>query len=259
MVRRIIEKTETVSGTPSNYEYTYDAMGRLLTVTKDSNLVEEYQYDIVGTRTYEVNTLRGISGRGLAYSNEDHLLTAGGAIYEYDEDGFLISKTHGTDVTSYDYSSRGELLGATLPDLRMIDYVYDPLGRRIAKKINGSVVEEYLWQGLTRLLAVYDGSDNLIMRFEYADGRVPIAMTRDGSTYYLTYDQVGSLRVISDSSIRHWMFPSALPEVSTTEIPILSVSATVTMTPTSAAGPQKIPYSLREGIQISTVTALMIR
>jgi RHS repeat-associated protein len=197
---RIIEKTETVSGTPSNYEYTYDAMGRLLTVTKDSNLVEEYQYDIVGTRTYEVNTLRGISGRGLAYSNEDHLLTAGGAIYEYDEDGFLISKTHGTDVTSYDYSSRGELLGATLPDLRMIDYVYDPLGRRIAKKINGSVVEEYLWQGLTRLLAVYDGSDNLIMRFEYADGRVPIAMTRDGSTYYLTYDQVGSLRVISDSS-----------------------------------------------------------
>jgi len=53
---------------------------------------------------------------------------------------------------------------------------------------------------LTRLLAVYDGSDNLIIRFEYADGRMPVAMTSGGSTYYLTYDQVGSLRVVTDGS-----------------------------------------------------------
>ena len=57
-----------------------------------------------------------------------------------------------------------------------------------------------LWQGLTRLLAVYDGSNSLIMRFEYADGRMPVAMTRGGATYYLTYDQVGSLRVVADSA-----------------------------------------------------------
>ena len=74
------------------------------------------------------------------------------------------------------------------------------MGRRIAKKIDGVIVEKYLWQGLTRLLAVYDGSDNLLMRFEYADGRMPVAMTKGGSTYYLTYDQVGSLRVVADAS-----------------------------------------------------------
>ncbi len=38
------------------------------------------------------------------------------------------------------------------------------------------------------------------MRFEYADGRMPVAMTRGDSTYYLTYDQVGSLRVVADST-----------------------------------------------------------
>jgi RHS repeat-associated protein len=81
-----------------------------------------------------------------------------------------------------------------------VDYVHDPLGRRIAKKVNGSVTEKYLWQGLTRLLAVFDGTDNLIMRFEYADARMPVAMTKDGSTYYLTYDQVGSLRIVADTS-----------------------------------------------------------
>ncbi len=197
---RITTKTETVAGTTSNYVYTYDPMGRLLTVTKDSTLVEEYQYDLNGTRNYEMNTLRGIAGRSFTYSDEDHLLTAGTDIYQYDLDGFLTSKTDGTDVTTYDHSSRGELLVVTLPDGRIIEYIHDPLGRRIAKKVNGVIVEKYLWQGLTRLLAVYDASDNLIMRFEYADSRMPVTMTSSGYTYYLTYDQVGSLRIVADAS-----------------------------------------------------------
>jgi YD repeat-containing protein len=175
---RITQKTETVDGTTSNYEYTYDPMGRLLTVTKDGTLIEEYEYSLNGTRTYEMNELRGITGRSFAYSDEDHLLTAGGAIYEYDLDGFLTTKTFEADITQYDYSTRGELLGVNLPDGRVIEYVHDPLGRRIAKKVDGVTVEKYLWQGLTRLLAVYDSSDNLLMRFEYADGRMPVAMTK---------------------------------------------------------------------------------
>jgi RHS repeat-associated protein len=197
---RITNKSETVDGISSDYIYTYDPMGRLLTVTKDSTLVEEYQYDANGTRIYEMNSLRGISGRNFSYDNEDHLLTAGSAVYSYNLDGFLTAKTDGSDVTTYDYSSRGELLTVTLPDGRIIEYVYDPLGRRIAKKVDGVITEKYLWQGLTRLLAVYDGSDNLLMRFEYADGRMPVAMTKGGVTYYLTYDQVGSLRVVADAS-----------------------------------------------------------
>ncbi len=200
---RIMAKTETVDGTTSAYAYTYDPMGRLLAVTKDGVLVEEYQYGTNGSRTYEMNALRGIAARTLTYSDEDHLLTAGGTTYQYDVDGFLTTKTEGTDITTYDYSSRGELLSVilpTLPDATVIEYVHDPLGRRIAKKVNGSITEKYLWLGLTRLLAVYDGNDNLIMRFEYADGRMPVAMTNDGGTYYLTYDQVGSLRVVADAS-----------------------------------------------------------
>jgi RHS repeat-associated protein len=146
-----------------------------------------------------MNDLRGITGRNFTYSDEDHLLTAGGAIYKYDLDGFLTTKTD-VGVTSYDYSSRGELLSVTLPDGRVIEYIHDPLGRRVAKKVDGTIVEKYFWQGLTRLLAVYDGSNNLLMRFEYADARMPVAMTKGGSTYYLTYDQVGSLRIVADAS-----------------------------------------------------------
>jgi len=197
---RITNKSETVDGTTSDYVYTYDSMGRLLRVTKGSTLVEEYQYDINGTRTYEMNSLRGISGRSYSYSDEDQLLSAGSMSYSYDLDGFLTTKTDGSDVTTYTYSSRGELLSANLPDGRVIEYIHDPLGRRIAKKVDGVIVEKYLWQGLTRLLAIYDGSDNLLMRFEYADSRMPVSMNAEGVTYYLTYDQVGSLRVVADGA-----------------------------------------------------------
>jgi RHS repeat-associated protein len=87
-----------------------------------------------------------------------------------------------------------------LPGGDVVEYVHDPLGRRIAKKVNGTVVEKYLWQGRTRLLAVYDGSGSLKQRFEYADGRLPVAMTKAGVRYFLVYDQVGSLRAVTDAS-----------------------------------------------------------
>ncbi len=195
---RIMTKTETVGGTAAVYAYSYDAMGRLLTVTKNGTLIEEYRYDSAGTRVYEKKG--NAAAETLSYDADDGLLTAGTTTYQHDADGFLKTKTEGTGITAYDYSSRGELRSVTLPDTRIIEYVHDPLGRRIAKKINGTIVEKYLWQGMTRLLAVYDGNNALVMRFEYADARMPFAMTMGSTTYFLTYDQVGSLRTVVNTS-----------------------------------------------------------
>ncbi len=197
---RIISKTETADGATHTYDYTYDAVGRLLTVTRNGTLIESYSYDLTGTRTSETNTLRGIADRGFSYSDEDHLLTAGDTVYSYDLDGFLAAKTESGQVTTYDYTTRGELLEVQLPDGRVISYEHDPRGRRIAKRIDAAIVEKYLWQGRTRLLAVYDGSDSLIQSFEYADSRMPVSMTMSGVTYFLAYDQVGSLRIVADGS-----------------------------------------------------------
>jgi len=66
--------------------------------------------------------------------------------------------------------------------------------------VNGVITEKYLWQGLTRLLAVYNADDTLKMRFEYADARMPVTMTKGSETYYLAYDQVGTLKAVADAS-----------------------------------------------------------
>lgn len=49
--------------------------------------------------------------------------------------------------------------------------------QRVAKLVDGTITEKYLWANLTTLLAIYDANDNLLQRFEYAGNRMPIAMT----------------------------------------------------------------------------------
>jgi YD repeat-containing protein len=144
----IASRTETVAGASHEYAYVYDNVGRLTQVTRDGAVVESYAYAGPGTgRTSETNALRGLSNRAYAYDAEDHLTSAGQAGYTYDLDGFLTGKTVGAATTKYQYSSRGELLRVDLPSGGVVEYVHDPLGRRIAKKVGGTVVEQYLWQG----------------------------------------------------------------------------------------------------------------
>ncbi|MDF1552997.1 MAG: RHS repeat-associated core domain-containing protein [Deferrisomatales bacterium] len=198
---RIQQRVETIAGETITWDYQYDLVGRLEKVWKDGVLVEEYGYDANGNRISETNILRGIAGRTTTHDDEDRIITAGTDVYEFELDGFLTRKTTAEGVTTYDYSSRGELLSVSLPDGRIIGYGHDPLGRRIAKRIDGVIVEKYLWAGVNqKLLAIYDGSDGLVTRFTYADDRMPVSIASSGTTYYLAYDQVGSLRAVVDNA-----------------------------------------------------------
>ncbi len=181
---QIIAKTEVIDGETTAYSYAYDDLGRLLEVRANETLVEQYMYGGNGWRIWEYNSRRGITDRTFSYDAEDRLLTAGDSTYAYDADGYLQTKTTADGVTTYTYDTRGALRAVALPDGRTIEYTIDPLGRRIAKKIDGIVSEKYLWQGLTRLLAVYDGSDVLKYRFQYAGGRMPASVETDGAPLF---------------------------------------------------------------------------
>ena len=200
MAGRVTNKAETIGGGSRSWGYAYDNNGRLIEVRENGQIVEAYTYDANGNRLLETNQHRSIAQRAYLHSHEDHLLSAGTDTYQFDVDGFLTGKSTAQGAMATVYSSRGELLSASLPDATVITYDHDPLGRRIAKRVNGAVVEKYLWKDTTTLLAVYDGSDNLVMRFNYGDDRLPVSMTHNGSTYYLLVDPIGSLRAVTDTS-----------------------------------------------------------
>jgi RHS repeat-associated protein len=196
---RIIQKAETLDGVTDTFEYGYDTNGRLNEVKKNGEVVEAYTYDANGNRLTEINTLRGVN-RSYTVSVEDYVITAGSETYQFDADGFLTNKTSPAGTINTSYSSRGEMLSVSLPSGTTITYDHDPMGRRITKRINGTITEKYHWKDAITLLAVFDSSNNLIMRFNYADGRMPVSMTFNAITYYLAYDQVGSLKAVTNSS-----------------------------------------------------------
>ena len=89
---------------------------------------------------------------------------------------------------------------STNVDGKAITYKHNALGNRVAKLIDGQVVEKYLWLNKTTLLATYDRDDNLVQRFEYTLGNTPTSYTQDGTKYYIVSDHLGSPRAITDGA-----------------------------------------------------------
>jgi len=118
------------------------------------------------------------------YTLDDQIVTYGDNTYQYNDDGYLQSKITPNGTTTYQYGVFGELQKVVIPT-KTIEYLHNANNQRVAKKINGEIVEKYLWANLTTLLAIYDKDDNLVQRFEYADSRMPIAMTQNNQKYYL--------------------------------------------------------------------------
>ena len=187
-IGKITKKVESVAGNSNTYEYRYDNDGRLIEVKKDGLVSESYSYDSNGNRN------------GSTVNEDDQLLTYKGITYSYNDDGYLSSKQDSIGTTTYEYGIYGELKKVVLADAKVIEYLHNANHQRVVKKVDGTVVEKYLWLDLTTLLATYDKDDKLIQRFEYADNRMPVAMQQDAKKYYLHYDQVGTVKLITDSS-----------------------------------------------------------
>ena len=83
----------------------------------------------------------------------------------------------------------------TLPDGTVIDYLIDGQNRRIGKKVNGMLIQGFLYQGQLQPIAELDGSGNIVSRFVYATGvNVPDYMIKGGVTYRIITDHLGSPR-----------------------------------------------------------------
>ena len=160
-----------------------------------------------GRREREGNGRRGYLGRRFSYGPDNRLLMTRSGLactaYEHDPAGFRSAKIEmgvpGANLpertTSYHYAPDGHLLAAQLPDGRTVEYTHDAQSRRAEKRVNGRTVERYEWLDRIRLSKVV--ADGVKMEFLYSGNRLPDMMVRDGRTYRLHYDQVGSLRVVS--------------------------------------------------------------
>ncbi len=108
------------------------------------------------------------------------------------------------------YDAVGNLIQVDLPDGRSITYVIDGQNRRIGKKVDGVLVQGWLYQDQLNPVVQFDESDGFaglslatdtVPRFVYGSRpNVPDYMVRGGTTYRIVSDHLGSPRLVIDES-----------------------------------------------------------
>jgi RHS repeat-associated protein len=191
---RVSTLTETLGGIATTRGYTYDSAGRLAEVRENGTLTAVYEYDGNGNRL-RVTRPSGVE-TGI-YDDQDRLLSYGDATYTYSRSGELNTKTAGGAATHYEYDVLENLRQVTLADGTVIEYLVDGLDRRVGKKVNGLLVQGFLYRGQLNPVAELDGAGNVVSEFVYGTRtNVPEYMVRAGVTYRIVADHLGSVRLV---------------------------------------------------------------
>ena len=192
---RIAGQTETLGGITTAYAYAYDAVGRLVEVKANGSTIATYTYDGNGNR------LTGPGGATGTYDAQDRMTSYGNATYTYTANGELLTKTASGQTATYNYDVFSNLMAVTLPNGTQINYLVDGQDRRIGKRVNGTLVQGWLYGDQLEPIAELDGSGNVISRFVYASKQhAPDFMIKGGVTYRIISDHLGSIQLVINTA-----------------------------------------------------------
>jgi len=179
--------------------YSYDATSQLLTASHPDRPDETYTYDDLGNRLSSAFTSGSID-----YDSANQVQQDGEFSYGFDLNGNLVTKTrlNTGEVTIYSYNAFDQLMSIDLQDdmgttISLTTYAYNAMGRRISKNVNGKVTK-YVHQS-DRLVASYDGSDNLLATYLHGpEPNMVLSMETLGEQFVFHRDAIGSVIAISD-------------------------------------------------------------
>jgi RHS repeat-associated protein len=193
---RIDTLTQIIQGDTTVFVYGYDEIGRLKSVETNGALSATYTYDANGNRLQVAGPGGSVTG---SYDDRDRLLSYGSATYAYAPAGELAEKVAGSDTTRYAYDALGNLTSIELPNGTTISYEVDAAGRRIGRRVNGTLGQGFLYRDQLSPVAELDGSGQVVSRFVYGDRiNVPEYMIKGGTTYRIVADHLGSVRLVVD-------------------------------------------------------------
>ncbi|MGA4845458.1 RHS repeat-associated core domain-containing protein [Streptomyces sp. G5(2025)] len=170
--------------------FRHDRRGRVESVTA-ADWSERYAYDAAGNIS-RADTPEGPQGERVY---DGTLVRRSGHItYVHDAQGRLVRQSRkllsgGTRAWTYTWDTEDRLTAVTTPDGRCWAYVYDGLGRRVAKRLlsadgEGRTVEEtvFTWDG-ARLAEQHTSADGATTSWEWAPGtnRALLQLERAGT------------------------------------------------------------------------------
>jgi RHS repeat-associated protein len=193
---RITSITEVIGGETLELTYAYDDIGRLVEASRDGT-ARSYTYDTNGNRlSFEREGAEPLLGE---YDAQDRIKSYDALAFEQTAHGDLLRIDDGTDALELGYDELGNLLDATLTGAEganHLEYVVDGLGRRVAKRVNGSFSKAWLYRDGLRPVSEVD-STGTFMHFIYAGaGNSPDFILRAGVPLRVIKDHLGSVRLV---------------------------------------------------------------
>jgi len=199
-------RDQIIDMTGATTSYSYDDLYRLLRedITGHPALgtvANDYQYDPVGNRTYA--TEAGVS-TAYTYDADDRLITAGGEMYTYDNNGNTLTKTIDATVVTNTYDDNNRLIRMIKTEagteVDNVSYQYDIDGLRTAKNDDG-ITTNYVVdknRDYAQVLNELDSTSTPTVSYVYGDDL--IKQTRAANDSYYLYDGLGSTRALTDAT-----------------------------------------------------------
>lgn len=186
---RVTTETTVADGATTTVRYVYDAAGRLVDTIRDGRTAS-YGYDASGN-VVSIAT-DGVPTRHLTYNAGNQVVSADGVRYTYDVAGRLAKTVGPAGTTSYHYDQRGALLQVHGADNTVIDYVTDGFGRRVARKVNGTVTGGWVYGDGTVPEADVDATGAVVTRYVSTNGMTPTYLAKGDVDYLDVVDATGS-------------------------------------------------------------------
>ena len=181
---QITKTVETGFPEVPEYAYEYDAANRL---TKSNGTIFEYD---------AANNVKKISPTTYTYDKADQIATASNATFEYNKLGQRIKETPtGGTASPYAYDQAGKLISTSGAGIENT-FKYDGTGL-MTTETRGASTYHMAWDitpGLPVLLR--SGNDYYI----YGPDGLPIEQINSTTATYLHHDQLGSIRILTNSS-----------------------------------------------------------
>jgi len=175
------------------HAYEYDPLYQITSATHPNypqRPTESFAYDAVGNWLTD----------GSVHNGLNQLVEDNDCLYEYDADGNMTLKVDKatSDSTHYTWSIENKLVMVRMSDGDIVEYVYGPLGRRLAKVVNG-VRTEYRYDGEDLIIEMNE-DDSILAHYTFGPGiDQPLLMHRNEKEYYYLADGLGSITGITDS------------------------------------------------------------
>ncbi|MBE6573438.1 MAG: RHS repeat-associated core domain-containing protein [Ruminococcaceae bacterium] len=215
LVKEIVISSARLTESDRILSYEYDGEERITKVTDSELGVTEYTYDALGQLLTETYTnLSGVSTviNTMTYDNYGNILTKNGKVYTYDSTWKdLLTSYDGQSIT---YDAQGNpttYLGHTLTwekgrQLKSYDgitYTYNSSGMRTSKTVDG-VKHEYLYDG-NKLIRETWGDNTLIPLYDNEDSVCGIKY--NGESYFfvknLQGDVISIIDIYGDTKVKY--------------------------------------------------------